>query len=121
MSVKYCLLWNHLVPPDARVPSIPSLSREPAVSIQTLRAGEQGQMCSSVAAFFPDRLEPGFTLCRTRCPRVCKTAGKYQKGSGELTHLPSLQAFLPSLFLPGTWERRVSSSQICCEEVLGFA
>ena len=52
MSVTYCLLRNHLVPPDARAPRTPSLSREPAVSIQTLRAGEQGQMRSAVAAFF---------------------------------------------------------------------
>ena len=44
--------------------------------------------------FFQIRWSLGL-LCRMRCPRVCKTARKYQKGSGELSHSSAIsQGFL---------------------------
>lgn len=104
MSVTYCLLRNHLVPPDARAPGTPSLSREPAVFIQALRAGEHGQMRSSVAAFFPDTLEPGFTVSH-EMPTCLQGSWEVSEGSGELSHSSAIsQGFLALALL--TWNMK---------------
>lgn len=41
----------------------PPTPQNQPVSIQALRISEQGNMGSSVTAFFPDTLEPGLNIC----------------------------------------------------------
>lgn len=78
------------------------------VSIQVLRISEQDNLCSSVAAFFPDTLEPGLNICPMWCPDVWKATRKIQKGSGVLSHwLVVIWAFLALTAL--TWKMEEKS------------